>query len=208
MQDKPEIYRARHDEHSRDLTRERLAAAMLHYSGMVTLIDDYVGRFAAILRERGLWDNTVIIYSSDHGEMMGDHGMFTKSIYFEQALRIPLLIAGPGIRPRGPTDALVQLSDLAPTILELAGLGCPGNMQSQSLVPILRGEADKARESQVSELADSRMLFDGRYKFVDHDNDQGELYDLEEDPSELRNLAGHDRERSMRMKKRLHQLLQ
>ena len=207
MQDKPEIYRTRHDEHSRDLTRERLAAAMLHYSGMVTLIDDYVGRFAAILKERGLWENTVIIYSSDHGEMMGDHGMFAKSTYFEQALRIPLLIAGPGIRPRGSVDALVQLSDLAPTILELADLGCPGDMQSRSLVPILRGKADTAREFQVSELADSRMLFDGRYKFVEHDNDKDELYDLEEDPRELRNLAGHTRTRSLEMKNRLHQLL-
>lgn len=207
MQDKPKIHRGRHDEHSRDLTEERLAAAMLHYSGMVTLIDDYVGRFAAILKDRGLLERTVIIYSSDHGEMMGDHGMFAKSTYFEQALRIPLLIAGPGIRPGRPTNALVQLSDLAPTILELAGVGRPGDIQSQSLVPILRGEADGARECQVSELVDSRMLFDGRYKYVENDHDQSELYDIQEDPCELRNLAGHARTRSSEMKDRLHQLL-
>ena len=207
MEDKPQIHRARHDEHSRDLTRERLASAMLHYSGMVSLIDDYVGSFVGILKERGLYRDTVIIYSSDHGEMMGDHGMFAKSTYFEQALRIPLLIAGPAIKTREPTDALVQLSDLAPTILELAGLGCPGNPQGQSLVPVLRGEAENARECQVSELADSRMLFDGRYKLAEHDNDQGELYDLKEDPCELRNLSRDDRAKTSEMRKRLHRLL-
>jgi len=207
MEDKPQVYRARRNEHSRDLTAERLASAMVHYSGMVSLIDDYMGRFVDILKMRGLYDDTVIIYTSDHGEMMGDHGMFAKSTYFEQALRIPLLIAGPGIKHRGPIDALVQLSDLAPTILDLAGLGCPGDLESQSLLPILQGDADAARECQVSELADSRMLFDGRYKFAEHDGDQDELYDLEEDPHELRNLARDERAKASDMRKRLRRLL-
>lgn len=206
MEGKPEKYRLKSEKHSRGLTEEGLAGAMLHYSGMITLIDDYVGKFKEVLKERGMLDNTVIIYCSDHGEMMGDHGLFAKSVYYEQAIRVPVIISGPSVIT-GESDALVQLYDLAPTILELAGVDSPFPMESSSLVPLLRGETDHHREYQISELRGSRMLYDGYYKFVEHDVDRNELYDLQEDPDEVENLTERKPKKAGQMQSYLRELL-
>jgi choline-sulfatase len=192
---------------SQDLTDDALAGAMLQYAGMITLVDDYVGRFIDTLRERGMLDNTVIIYCADHGEMMGDHGLFGKSVYFESAVRIPLLVAGPSVAAKGEDDSLVSLSDLAPTILELAGVDPVSPMESSSLVPLLRGEPPDFRDHQISELHNSRMLFDGRYKFIENDGDLDELYGLREDPKEVANLAPDSPKKTEEMRERLRDLL-
>lgn len=207
MEGKPKRMSDAHDRHSGLLTRETLAEAMRQYAGMITLIDDYVGRFVDILEERGQLDNTVIVYTSDHGEMMGDHGLFGKSVYYEAALRVPLVFAGPGIRAGGDCDALVHLNDSTPALLELAGLRIPPEMQSSSLVPLLQGGQRELHDCQVSELRGSRMIFDGRFKYVEHDGDVDELYDLRADPKEVRNIAMSEDRTARRMREELHKIV-
>ncbi len=207
MEGKPKRMVEANDRHSRLLNQATLAEAMRQYAGMITLIDEYVGRFVDILQNRGQLENTVIVYTSDHGEMIGDHGLFGKSVYYEAALRVPLIFAGPTIKATGGCDALVHLNDSTPTLLELAGLEIPTEMQASSLVPLLRGSQKKLHDVQVSELTRSRMLFDGRFKFAEHDGDLDELYDLRSDPKEVCNMALSEEETAERMREELHRVV-
>ena len=194
-------------ERHKDMTREDLVTSMRHYAGMITLIDDYVGRMLAVLERRGMRENTVVMYCSDHGEMMGDHGLFYKSWFYEASVKVPLLISGPGVTARGMSDELVELHDLAPTCLEMAGAAALGPMTAKSLVPLLQGENGSIRDCQISEMKRSRMIFDGRYKMVEEDAGPSELYDLEADPNELSNLVQAEATRAKRMSSVLREML-
>lgn len=175
------------------------------YWAMVDLVDAQLGRLLDYLEESGQLDDTLIIFMSDHGENLGDHGMYLKGPYFyENNVHVPLIIACPGkIQGGQVSDALVELVDLAPTLCEAAGISPEPGMQGRSLWPLLTGHAplDHFRESVYSEyynsnikhrnpLAFDTMVFDGRYKLVRvHDREHvmdchGELYDLERDPRE------------------------
>ena len=192
----------------KDMTRDDLVNSMRHYAGMITLIDDYVGGMLDMLEKRGMRENTVIIYCSDHGEMMGDHGLFFKSWFYEASVRVPLLVSGPGVKARGTSDALVELHDLAPTCLEMAQAEALGAMTAKSLVPLLRGENESTRDCQISEMRGSRMVFDGRYKMIEESAGPVELYDLEADPKELSNVARKEPQRAARMGQLLADILQ
>jgi len=159
--------------------RENLEVSMRHYAAMITLIDDYVGKMTDILKKRGLYYNTVVMFCSDHGEMLGDHGRFDKNQFYESSVRIPLVISGSGIKARGKSDALIELYDLAPTCLDIAKAESLGRMTAKSLMPILLRRTDSVRKIQISERAADRMVFDGRYKaFVDYEGRPYVLYDL------------------------------
>ena len=177
------------------------------YYAMIELIDDNVGRMLAALDRTGQRDDTLVIFMSDHGEMLGDHGLLLKGCrFYEGLVRVPLIISWPGrfmedIR----RDALVELMDIAPTLLELAGLPIPARMQGRSLRQLLSDpEAkDQHREyvrceyySAVNVEFHERftgsyatMLRDERYKLVVyHGHGIGEFFDLEADPGEFVNL--------------------
>lgn len=176
------------------------------YWAMIDLIDVQVGRLLSYLKHSGQLDDTLILFHSDHGENLGDHGMYLKGPYFyENNVRVPLIIAGPGVR-KGESQALVELTDLAPTLCDAAGIPVPAGMQGRSLWPQLTGRApmESHRESVYCEYYNSNinhrdpfafltMVFDGRYKLVRvHDRDGGqavlgEFYDLKTDPAETRN---------------------
>lgn len=178
------------------------------YYAMVTLVDDEVGRIMGALDELGRAENTVVVFTSDHGEMLGDHQLLLKGpLFYEGAVRVPLIVRWPGQLPAGARRPdLVQWLDLCPTFLDLAGLPpLPGN-QGQSLLPLARGDAEApARGWAICEYRDSghpydppvhaTMLRQGRYKLIVHHGvpattrrRDGELYDLEADPQELHNL--------------------
>ncbi len=177
----------------------RMVAA---YYAQIELIDAQVGRILAALEATGQREDTVVIFMSDHGEMLGDHGLRLKGCrFYEGLVHVPLIWSWPGhVRAGLRADALVELVDLAPTLLDLAGLPAPGRMQGRSLLPILTGRADPARHRDVvrCEYHDAvnlpgasraTMLFDGRHKLaVYHGHPAGELYDLADDPHEFRNL--------------------
>ena len=172
------------------------------YCAQIELIDDQVGRMLQALVDSGQRENTIVIFTSDHGEMLGDHGLRLKGCrFYEGAVHIPLIISCPGLYAQGVrSDALVELTDLVPTLLDTIGLPIAEEIQGKSLLPILKGEADPSvhRDFVRCEYHDAldrnyasraNMLFDGRFKLVVyHGHDIGEIYDLENDPDEFQNL--------------------
>ena len=173
------------------------------YYAMIELIDEGVGRMMAALEETGQLENTIVIFMSDHGKMLGDHGIYLKGPHFyEEAVRVPLIMSWSrqfesGLR----ADCLMELVDIAPTLLEAAGQEVPGAMQGRTLLPILKGQADPSshRAHVFSEYYNAwshkhsygTMLRTATHKMiVYHGTDQGELYDLENDPDEFENLWG------------------
>ena len=172
------------------------------YYAMIELIDDQVGRILDALRESGQADDTLVIFTSDHGEMLGDHGLIQKGCrFYEGLVRVPLMLAWPReIRGGQVSDALVELTDLAPTLLEAAGEPVPEWMQGRSLLPMSTGGAplDRHRDAVWCEYFDAldapdatraTMYRNGRHKLmVYHGHGLGELYDLERDPGEFENL--------------------
>ena len=176
-----------------------------HYYAMIELIDDQFARLLKGLDELGQLDSTLIVFMSDHGEMLGDHGLLYKGCrFFEGLVHVPLIVSWPGHVQAGVrSPALVELVDVAPTILEAAGLDVPQAMQGKSLWPLLTGAlpADVHKPHVVCEFNDAlgsaaistpshgTMMFDGRYKhIVYHGTGLGELYDLANDPGEFDNL--------------------
>lgn len=173
------------------------------YWAMCDLIDAQLGRMIAALEETDQLDNTIIIFMSDHGEMLGDHGIYLKGPYFyESAVHVPLIVSMPGTIQAGVrSNALVELTDIAPTILEAAGIEIHPGMQGQSLWEKLTGESDlnTHREDVYSEYynampwhkgptAQATMLRTKDYKLVSaHSLNTGELYDLNADPTETHN---------------------
>ncbi len=178
-----------------DRFRRQRAASL----GMVAFIDHQVDRLLRVLVQRGWIDDTLVVFTSDHGNLLGDHGLEGKRFFHEPVSRVPLLMAGPGVtgdRRVGMTTAreLASGVDLYPTFLDAAGAARPGGDRARegiSLLGLLRGQAAPRREV-FSELGTAMMIRDARHKLV-YDPEQGgvlELYDLRRDPWELHNLAG------------------
>lgn len=189
LEGKPAWIRQRAAKQSGGMTEADLQNTKRHYDAAIQVIDQQIGRILDLVEQRGMADNTVIIFSADHGELMGDHGLFEKTAMYEGALRVPLLIHLPGMTSASESPALVSLMDLAPTILDLAGADyAPARMDAVSLLPVLANPAASLRPVQLSELQNTHMLFDGRYKWIRNFNDRDELYDLQEDPNELHNI--------------------
>ncbi len=181
-----------------DADKREVTAA---YYAMVELIDEGVRRMMAALDETGQLENTIVIFMSDHGEMLGDHGIYLKGPHFyEEAVRVPLIFSWPGQFEAGlQADCLMELVDIAPTLLEAAGQDVPEAMQGRTVLPILKGQADPSshRDHVFSEYYNAwshkhsygTMLRTVTHKMiVYHGTDQGELYDLVNDPDEFENL--------------------
>jgi choline-sulfatase len=188
-------------------TPDDIAVSRRQYCGAIELIDDHIGLMLDALEARGILDNTYIVFSSDHGEMLGDHGLYTKSVAYEPSLRIPLLVSGPGIDRGRTSDALVELIDVNPTLCELAGLPTQENIDARSFVPVLSGDQLDHRTEAVSAIRNWRCIRTQQYKLIENYNDVAELYDLERDPEELHNVAHQNtdlvRDFSRRLRNRL-----
>jgi len=178
---------------------DRWRPIVQRYLGEITLLDAQVGRILAALDGLGCGDDTLVIYTSDHGDMCGSHGMMDKHyIMYDDVLRVPLLARCPSLVPAGGTcDAFVSSAlDLARTFLDLAGVPAPDTCVGQSLVPALRGGPGPNRDYIVSTyygnqlgLFTQRMIRDSRWKYVWNATAEDELYDLQGDPGEIRNLS-------------------
>lgn len=198
-----------HDSNNAVISSDRMSAwehrlMKASYYAMVELIDKQVGRLMRVLEETGARQNTIVIFTSDHGEMLGDHGIYLKGPYFyEGAVRVPLIISCPGTVQQGArSSALVELVDLAPTLVDANTLPAQPQMQGKSLWKLLTGAAplERHKEYVYSEYYNSMpwhkdptaqctMVYDGHYKLVrSHTTDEGELYDLQAAPDETRNL--------------------
>ena len=167
--------------------RDQLA----EYYGLITHLDEQVGRILQALEENGQADNTVVVYAADHGLAMGSHGLLGKQNLYEHSMRCPLIIRGSGI-PQGSTDAFTYLFDLFPTLLGLASAEAPPGIDGRDLAALWSGEGDTAwRQSVFLPYRDlMRSVRDERYKLIVYPRvNHRQLFDLADDPDELRNLA-------------------
>ena len=187
-----------------ELTQWNYQRYIKNYLRCVDGIDESVAKVREFLKEQGLADNTIVIYSSDQGFFLGDHGWYDKRWMYEESFRTPLIIHWPGVATAGATsDQLVQNIDIAPTVLEMAGLDPVQAMHGRSLAPILKkGQAVPWRKAvyyhyQMAEpegrtshlVAKHYGIRTARYKLVYfYEHDFWELYDLRQDPGEMKNL--------------------
>ena len=173
-----------------------VGAMRADYAGSVSLIDDQIGEILAVIEERGEMDSTVIAFTSDHGEMNGDHGLISKSNFYDGAVRVPLIVRTPGAEYSGVVnDSPAEIVDLGPTLVELAG----GELEYRQFGKSLTGALDgsRHRDDALSEIAGEFMLMNDEWKIAL--NREGETYMLfnrRNDPNEEQNLAGLSEYRS------------
>lgn len=172
------------------------------YCRTLAAVDDSVGRVMEFLNERGLADDTVVIFMGDNGFLFGEHGLIDKRCAYEESIRVPLVVRGPGVFQAGTTiESVVANIDIAPTVLELAGRAAPDNMDGRSFAALASGAlpADQWRKHLLYEyhwewaFPQTPTIFalrGERFKFIQHHGvwDIDELYDLQSDPKETQNL--------------------
>ena len=161
------------------------------YAAMMSGIDAWVGRILDVVAARGDAANTLTIFSSDHGETLGDHGRWGKSVPYDGALRIPLVMAGPGVQAGTVSPARAELADIAATLLDAAGIVTPPDYAARSLLPVSRGTvtANELRSHQYFALDDWRGLVFDQYKAVRFGDGRVVLYDRDRDPGETTDRA-------------------
>ena len=179
-------------------TPEIVQQHIADYYGMITSQDAEMGRLLQTLEAKGHLDNTIVIYTADHGLAVGQHGLLGKQNLYSHSIRVPSIFAGPGV-PEGVTvDALTYLYDVFPTVCDLTEVDCPDTVEGSSLVPLMEGCVDKIRDTVFAAYKDiHRTVSDGRWKliryYVSKETGNGtdflQLFDLENDPSETNNLA-------------------
>lgn len=164
---------------------------LCEYYGLITHLDEQVGRVLAALEETGRAKNTIIVYTADHGLALGSHGLLGKQSLYEHSMKSPLIVAGPGVPAGGSSDAFTYLFDLYPTLCEAAGATAPGNLAGQSLRPIWTGQKKQIRESVFLPFSGlMRSVRDERWKLIVYPpTGHRELFDLKSDPLEKTNLA-------------------
>jgi N-acetylglucosamine-6-sulfatase len=176
------------------------AQRLRNYFRTLRAVDEGLGRILETLEVRGLLENTAVVLASDNGYSLGEHRRFDKRTQYEESIRVPLLIRAPGTTRAGSEPEQLALNiDLAPTILELAGVAVPGSMQGSSLVPVLKGDAKKWRRAFLYEyfyelpfvVPTILGVRDERFSYASQPgiDDIEELYDLRRDPRQMRNLA-------------------
>ena len=191
---------AQHGFDNADVSDDDIAKARRAYCGSVSFIDAQLEELMAALEESGQKDNTVVIFTSDHGEMLGERGLWLKKTFFEPSLRVPMIISAPGHMVAGRVATPASLVDLLPTFMALATAagwgGAVEDLDGQDLCRLTAQPDDPDRPvyaELLSEgiLAPIFMIRRGRYKLVTSKGDPDMLFDLERDPDEHHNLAGH-----------------
>ncbi len=160
------------------------------YYAVISAMDHHIGRLLSTLKELGMYDDTIFIYSADHGLAIGSHGLFGKQNLYEAGMKPPLVFAGPGI-PRGETQALVYLLDIFPTVCDLVGTDIPGGLDGKSLKPVIEGQSSGVRETLGLAYREvQRAIRDNRWKLIRYPQvNVTQLFDLQSDPDEINNLA-------------------
>jgi len=178
---------------------------LANYLGKISLVDYNVGRLIEAMKQRGTWDDALVIFTADHGEMMGAHGALTKGRFEEESARVPLVVRWPGRVKAGRSKAPAQMFDVYPTIVEaIGGKLSPGRM-AKSQLPVAEGKKAAVREVAISEIGKTpplgMMARDVRYKWFT--TERGEhLYDLENDPYEMHDLVNDPAQKELLAKMR------
>ncbi|MEF3305055.1 arylsulfatase [Paenibacillus sp. GYB003] len=187
------------------LPKRRLDRAKAAYYALITHIDDQIGRLLNALGEHGVLNDTVVLFTSDHGELMGDHHYFRKALPYEGSAKVPFLVYDPGNRlglaKGGRVESVVELRDIMPTLLDAAGVPIPDTVEGASLLPLCRGERTPWRgyihgEHSFGALS-NHYATDGREKYIwFSQTGEEQFFDLVADPQELRNLANEKEARA------------
>lgn len=192
-----------------DQTEERVRTARHAYYGMISYVDDKVGQLLRTLDETGMAEDTIVVFTSDHGEMLGERGLWYKMSFFDRSARIPLIVHAPDRFAPRRASAAVSLVDLLPTLVDFATDGerpeFVDEPAGQSLVPLLEGDDERWSDAPVlgellgeGAVAPHLMIRRGRYKYVHGDPDPEQLFDLENDPGERMNLASRPEHEDVR----------
>jgi choline-sulfatase len=189
----PDMARVRRFDQWRLYSEEANRESAAHYFANITLIDEQVGRMLDVLERSGRLSNTIIIYVSDHGEMLGDHGLWFKKFGYEGSWRIPLIIRGGPFTGGAPSDILANIMDIMPTALAAAGVDVPPGLSGNDLHAVQSGR-QSGPEHQVGEIdhygGQMTYLRSRRWKYIHHEKGGfEELYDLARDPEEFHNVA-------------------
>ena len=187
-----------------------------NYFRCLAAVDDSVGKLVATLKETGAWEKTVVVFTSDNGFSFGERGVVDKRNFYEESVRVPLVVTGPGVVPADRKEFALNV-DLAPTLLELAGLQPPADLHGASLVPLLRGTVpDTWRKEWFYEYFFERIypqtptvlgLRSGKWKLVTYHGvwETDELYDLDADPGEVANRVAQETEQADALRKALRE---
>ena len=172
-------------------TKEVISDQICEYYGLVTHLDKQVGRILDTLKKSPHAENTIVVYTADHGLAMGSHGLLGKQNVYEQSMRCPLILNGPGIPKGKSSNAFTYIHDLYATLCDFAGIDAPDGIDSQSLKPIMDGRAAGIRESLFLPFQDNqRAVRDGKWKLHVYPKiNHRLLFDLSTDPHEMNNLA-------------------
>ncbi|MBS0202687.1 MAG: sulfatase-like hydrolase/transferase [Planctomycetes bacterium] len=168
------------------MIRDQLA----EYYGLITHMDEQIGRILAALRQTGQADNTIVIFAADNGLALGSHGLLGKQSVYEHSMRTPLIISGPGIPHGGSTRAFTYLLDLFPTLCDVLAIHPPAGQEGASLRPIWEGKAERIRDSIfLPYIQGQRAVRDERWKLIAYPKiGHLQLFDLQSDPYEITNL--------------------
>ncbi len=172
-------------------TEQDVRREIAAYYAVIDDMDHHIGRILESLQQSGRYDNTVIIFTSDHGLALGSHGLMGKQNMYEHTIGVPFLIAGPGIPGGQRTAAQIYLRDMYPTTCELAGISIPASVQAKSFAPILHGTAEKIHPVVFGYYHDTqRMIRTNRWKLIRYPLiDKVQLFDLKNDPDERNDLS-------------------
>ncbi|MFQ5930430.1 MAG: sulfatase [Acidobacteriota bacterium] len=170
-----------------------LREVMAHYYGAITLVDRHMGRVLDAVEQLGMSENTIFVFTADHGNMLGERNRMFKGVMYESSVKVPLLLKAPGKLEGGKViDAVLDNTAVMPTLLELAGISVPAGLQGRSLMAVAQGDTSKWPQTAFSVLR-HRMARLKQWKLIVPDEDDApepELYDLAQDPKEKHNLSG------------------
>ena len=177
------------------------------YDGAIAYLDDQLGKFFEQLKRWGLYDASLIIVTSDHGELFGEHGFYNhRGPMYQELMHIPLLIKFPFSTTVGRDKKTIQLTDVFATILSISGLPIPENLSGK---PFGNSSSPAVGEHETHETGQQRVLYEGNYKYMHYERGRAfELYDLDKDPQEQNNLANIKTDKRQELEHKLSDWIQ